>query len=157
MDAHSSLFQDRHSCWKLSKCWVSDFQDQFLGPCALRLLMAVVHGGNSGWILCALTTPTGPAAQTVTVGWFEQLLSWAMGKCCIYIAALFSLEGPSQEHKLVFLDMTMVAEDRFSLLHTSQAVGMSVAGQLSKPKMLELRQVWERVTALIDDSKQCLD
>lgn len=100
-----------------------------------------------------------PQAQqhTVTVGWFEQLLSWAVGKCCIYIAALFSLEGPSQEHKLVFLDMTMVAEDRFSLLHTSQAVGMSVAGQLSKPKMLELRQVWERVTALIDDSKQCLD
>lgn len=37
----------------------------------------------------------------------------------------------------------MVAEDS-SLLHTSQAVGVSLAGllcQLSMPKMLELRQV----------------
>lgn len=48
--------------------------------------------------------------------------------------------------------MTMVAEDRFSLVHTSQAVGMSLAGllcQLSIPKMLELRQVQEKEQLLI--------
>lgn len=52
----------------------------------------------------------------------------------------------------VSLDMTMVAEDRFSLVHTSQAVGMSLAGllcQLSIPKMLELRQVQEKEQLLI--------
>lgn len=53
------------------------------------------------------------------VGWFEQLLPWAGGKCCVCIAALFSLQEPGQEHKLFSLDMTMVAEDRASLVHTS--------------------------------------
>lgn len=74
-------------------------------------------------------------------------MPWAGGKCCVCIVALFSLQGSGQGHRLLSLDMTIVAEDRFSLVHTSQAVGMSLAGllcQLSVPKMLELRQVQEK-------------
>lgn len=93
------------------------------------------------------------------VGQFEQLLPWAGGKCCICIAVLFCLQGSGQDHKLFSLDITMVAEDRFSLVQTSQAVGMSLAGllcQLSIPKMLELRQVQEKEQlSILSDCFNC--
>lgn len=48
--------------------------------------------------------------------------------------------------------MTMVVEDRVLLVHTSQAVGMSLAHllcQLSIPRMLELSQVQEEEQLLM--------
>lgn len=53
-----------------------------------------------------------------------------LGANAVSAVLLFSLQGPGQEHKLFSLDMTIVAEDRFSLVHTNQAMGMSLAGLL---------------------------
>lgn len=64
------------------------------------------------------------------VGWFEQLLPWAGGKCCVCIAALFSLQEPGQQRKLFSLDMTMVAED---LLGAYQSSCGNVSGRPAVP------------------------
>lgn len=80
-----SLFQDRHSFWKLSVSWVSDFQDQLLDPHALRLPTAVFYGGNSCWIwICRLSSTDshgGPVWAAAALGWGQMLYLY----CCSFL------------------------------------------------------------------------